>query len=72
MSSTKVLTNAYVITVDEERRVVHVAESVPFCEKEPCPVYSPLQAGLYVLELNAGQARREGAAVGTVLEFELP
>jgi uncharacterized membrane protein (UPF0127 family) len=52
--------------------VVHVADSVPYCEKEPCPVYSPMRAARYVLEMNAGQARHEGVAVGTTLEFELP
>jgi len=61
-----------IVWLDEERRVVHVADSVPFCEKDPCPVYSPMQAALYVVEMGAGQARRAGITVGSVLEFELP
>lgn len=61
-----------IVWLDEERRVVHVADSVPFCEEDPCPVYSPMQAALYVLEIGAGQARREGVSVGSTLEFELP
>lgn len=61
-----------IVWLDEERRVVHVAESVPHCEKDPCPVYSPMRAALYVLEINAGQARREGLSVGATLDFELP
>lgn len=61
-----------IVWLDEERRVVHVADSVPFCEEEPCPVYSPLRAALYVLEIGAGQARREGVTVGITLDFELP
>jgi uncharacterized membrane protein (UPF0127 family) len=61
-----------IVWLDEEQRVVHVAEAVPFCEKDPCPVYSPMRAALYVLEINAGQARREGVEVGVTLEFDLP
>ena len=61
-----------VVWLDEERRVVHVAESVPPCRAEPCPVYEPLRRASYVVELNAGQARREKVAVGETVSFELP
>jgi uncharacterized protein len=61
-----------IVWLDEQRQVVDVAESVPHCRKEPCPVYSPARAALFVLEMNAGQARREGVAVGRTLDFELP
>ena len=61
-----------IVWLDEERRVVHVAEAVPFCEEDPCPVYAPMQSALYVLEMGAGQARREGVVVGSALDFELP
>ena len=39
---------------------------VPPCKADPCPVYSPC-AGRWVVELNAGQARREGAVVGSAV-----
>ncbi len=64
-----------IVWLDEKRRVVHVAEKVPPCkeaEEGRCPVYSPLQRAAYVVELNAGQARREKAALGTVFDFTLP
>ncbi len=60
------------VWLDEQKRVVHVAEAVPPCKSDPCPSYEPLRQALYVLELNAGQARREKAAVGSLLRFELP
>lgn len=60
------------VWLDEDGRVVHVAESVPPCKADPCPVYQPLRRALYVVELNAGQARREKAVVGAKLSFELP
>jgi uncharacterized membrane protein (UPF0127 family) len=60
------------VWLDEERKVVHVAESVPPCKSDPCPVYQPLRRAAYVVELNAGQARREKAVLGAALTFELP
>ncbi len=61
-----------IVWLDEEKKVVHVAESVPPCTGDPCPIYQPLRKASYVVELNAGQARREKAAVGATLAFVLP
>jgi len=60
------------VWLDRDKRVVHVAEAVPPCKAEPCPVYTPLRRASYVVEMNAGQARREKAVVGATLSFELP
>ena len=60
------------VWLDEEKKVVHVAESVPPCKSDPCPVYQPLRRAAYVVELNSGQARREKAVLGAALTFELP
>lgn len=61
-----------ILWLDDERKVVHLAEAVPPCKAEPCPVYAPLRKASYVVELNAGQARREKAALGAVVNFSLP
>jgi uncharacterized membrane protein (UPF0127 family) len=61
-----------ILWLDEDRRVVHLEESVPPCATDPCPTYEPLRQASYVLELNARQARREKAVVGSVLGFTLP
>jgi hypothetical protein len=61
-----------ILWLDEERKIVHVAEAVPPCKADPCPVYNPLRRAAYVVELNAGQARRERAVVGTEVAFTLP
>jgi uncharacterized membrane protein (UPF0127 family) len=61
-----------ILWLDEARRVVHLAEKVPPCKAEPCPVYQPLRRASWVVELNAGQARREGAVVAATVRFELP
>jgi hypothetical protein len=61
-----------IVWLDETKRVVHLAESVPPCNADPCPVYHPMRKASYVVELNAGQARREKALIGSSLSFELP
>jgi hypothetical protein len=60
-----------ILWLDEEKRVVHVADSVPPCKADPCPVYNPMRKAAYVVELNAGQARREKAVVGAAVGFEV-
>jgi len=60
-----------IVWLDEDRRVVDVAESVPPCKTEPCPLYQPMRRATYVVELNAGQARHEKVALGGVLDFKL-
>jgi uncharacterized membrane protein (UPF0127 family) len=61
-----------ILWLDKERTIVHVAEKVPPCAAEPCEVYAPLRKASYVVELNAGQARKENAVVGSRVEFTLP
>ena len=60
-----------IVWLDEGRRVVHVAEAVPPCKADPCPVYNPMRKASYVIELNAGQARREKAVLGATVRFDL-
>jgi uncharacterized membrane protein (UPF0127 family) len=61
-----------ILWLDEGRKVVHLAESVPPCKADPCPVYTPLRKATWVIELNAGQARREKVVVGAQVRFDLP
>ena len=61
-----------ILWLDENRRVVHLEEAVPPCKAEPCPVYAPLREAAYVVEINAKQARREKALVGSEIKFTLP
>jgi uncharacterized protein len=61
-----------IVWLDEAKAVVDVAEAVPPCKTERCPSYTPLRKAAYVVELNAGQARREKAVVGSKLVFDLP
>jgi uncharacterized protein len=61
-----------IVWLDEKRKVVHVAENVPHCKQDPCPSYAPLRRAAYVVEMNAGQARKEKVALESTLEFTLP
>jgi uncharacterized membrane protein (UPF0127 family) len=61
-----------ILWLDADRKIVHVQEGAAPCVKEPCPVYTPLRRASYVLELGAGQARREKAVVGAAVDFTLP
>jgi uncharacterized membrane protein (UPF0127 family) len=61
-----------ILWLDDQKAIVHLEESVPVCKADPCPVYQPLRKASYVVELNAGQARREKAVVGKSLDFQLP
>jgi uncharacterized membrane protein (UPF0127 family) len=63
-----------IVWMDEEKRVVYVAENTPPCKKDPCPTYEPplmTRPALYVLEINAGQAAREKIVRGTKLDFTM-
>jgi uncharacterized membrane protein (UPF0127 family) len=64
-----------ILWLDAGHKVVHLAEKVPPCtakEDSACEVYSPLARASFVVELNAGQARREKALVGSTVTFNLP
>ena len=61
-----------IVWIDREQQIVHVAENVPPCKDDPCPTYETMRRAAYVLELNAGQARKEGAVVGARVSFPLP
>jgi uncharacterized protein len=58
-----------IIWLDPDRRVVHIAHSVPPCKADPCPSYPPSRPAQYVVEVNSGFAKRHGVKKGDVLEF---
>lgn len=52
---------------DTSGRIVWIAESVPPCTADPCPEYPPKAVAQYVIETNAGFAKRHGVQVGDVV-----
>jgi uncharacterized membrane protein (UPF0127 family) len=61
-----------IVWLDEHHKVVHVTPDVPPCKADPCPSYQPMRKAAYVIELNAGAAKKEKIAVGSAVGFTLP
>lgn len=59
-----------IIWIDEGLNVVHVEEYVPRCLDLVCPKYTPPADALYVLETNAGWARRASVVNGSKVTFK--
>ncbi len=53
-----------IIWMDGNLRVLHIEDSAPPCREGPCPNYAPKAKVSYVLEINAGQARRADIEIG--------
>ena len=71
------------IWLDESRRVVYIKHNAPPCvqksctdhpgqqqEMEPCPVYTPDQEAMYVLEINGGATDRFKIHIGDTAVFQ--
>jgi uncharacterized membrane protein (UPF0127 family) len=61
-----------IVWLDERWSITHIEHQVPPCETSPtgpCPGYEPLRASLYVLEMQAGMAAREGLRVGDAVRY---
>jgi len=61
-----------IVWLDEGRKVVQVTPNVPPCKADPCPSYQPMRKAAYVVEMNAGAAKREKVALGSTVGFTLP
>jgi uncharacterized membrane protein (UPF0127 family) len=58
------------IWLDEQKRVVSVAHSVPPCKADPCPNFSPTGNAIYVVEVASGFAKKHGVKEGDQLVFK--
>lgn len=61
-----------ILWLDGERRIVHIEHSVPPCQEEPCPSYTPKIPAMYVLELKAGSVEQRGLKLFDRLDFIIP
>jgi uncharacterized protein len=60
-----------ILWLNERKEVVYIVTAQP-CKKDPCPSIVPMQKSRYVLELNAGFAKKHKIGVGSQMEFTLP
>ncbi len=53
--------------LDRSGKVVSIAEAIPPCKTPECPTYPPTAEADYVLEVNAGFAKKHKVKVGDTL-----
>lgn len=60
-----------IIWMDRGHRIVEVSPNTPPCTTDAlhCPKYGGTEKSSYVLEINAGQAAKNGLKVGDVLQY---
>lgn len=60
-----------IIFIGKDKRIVDIRHSVPPMGKNPFTwrVYTPKEKARYILEVNAGLARKTGMRIGDILEF---
>lgn len=52
------------IWIDSSDKIVHIERNVPPCVADPCTSYPPHAKAIYVLEMAAGEAKKNGLEVG--------
>jgi uncharacterized membrane protein (UPF0127 family) len=57
--------------LDSEKRIVHIEENIPPCEREPCPSYGSKIPAMYVLELKAGSIKENELKLYDQISFVL-
>lgn len=59
-----------ILWLNQKKQIVYLVEAVPPCLEDPCPDYGPTQEkALYVIETNAGFAKKEKLKHGLVIRF---
>ncbi len=64
-----------ILWLDEKWQIVHIERELPPCADKPdvpCPLYTPMQASRYVLEVQAGLSAREGLKLGDPILYVPP
>ena len=59
------------IWMDYDRRIVYIKKNVPPCREDPCPVYTPDEEAMYVLEVNSGYADILGLKTGDQAVYKI-
>jgi uncharacterized protein len=59
-----------ILWLDDEGKVVHVAQNAPPCAEEPCAVYAPPSDAKYVLEIPAADAAKLGISLSEKARLE--
>jgi len=58
--------------IDESHHIVQILDQVPPCAQDPCPLYGPPPEPVrYLIQTEAGYAKRAGITTGMELKFTL-
>jgi len=60
-----------ILWLNKEKRIVHIEQGVPPCQKIPCPSYVSKNPALYVLELKAGTVEENAIQLYDRIDFIL-
>ncbi|MCI0417094.1 DUF192 domain-containing protein [bacterium] len=60
-----------ILWLNERKEVVYLVTAQP-CKTNPCDSMVPLQKSKYVLEVNAGFAKKHKIDIGSQIEFTIP
>jgi uncharacterized membrane protein (UPF0127 family) len=58
-----------ILWLDKDKRVVHIERDVPPCKEDPCPSYISRIPAMYVLEIKAGEVKRNKIKLYDRLDF---
>ncbi|MEK7562592.1 MAG: DUF192 domain-containing protein [Patescibacteria group bacterium] len=58
-----------IIWIDENKKIVFIKENVQPCKSLVCLLIMPTENAKYVLELNAGQAKKSGIKTGDIAKI---
>lgn len=59
-----------IIWLDQNRKIVYLAENCQPCSELPCQSIKPDSPARYVLEIKGGRSQQIGLAKGDILEFK--
>ena len=62
--------NLDILWLNRESHIVFIGQDIPACVSAPCPVYTPDQSSVYVLELNSGYTSSHHWKVGDNLDLK--
>ncbi len=58
-----------IIWFDSQRTVVFMEQDLPPCTPQECPIFTPTENAMYVLEVNAGFVQAHGVSLGDMFTF---
>ena len=65
------LTALDIIWINEDKKIVDVFENAQPCKTEHCPIMTPKENALYVIEANSGFVKENNVKIGQVAKIQV-